>query len=396
MKRKIAIAAVLMVCAPLLAIEGEIGPTNNHWGTGGNVASPVTVEGVVTVPVGQVLTIEAGTQIQGSFGIEVQGNIIVLGTKAGRVSFNQNVSLTGVQGARFEFADFNASTLDCGTSGVTLKFCRFTGGLDQLTLNSCTFTVENSIFSGAEQSAFRITGGSGTVKNCDSYTTNASTVHFLLAGSTALTITNCILSEGTYGIFTTEAQSMVTVKYSILKALVQIYGQPNTVTTGAGVQSGVAPLFVNAAAGDFHLQGISPGVDAGDPADAFVNEPEGGGGRIDIGAYGNTDEATKKVGVESPALPSAALFSLAASPNPFTARGNISFSLSRAGRVTLAVYGADGTLAKVLAEGDFTPGFHSVSWDGTNARGFALPSGPYFCRLNCGKNTLTQRLNLLR
>ena len=51
------------------------------------------------------------------------------------------------------------------------------------------------------------------------------------------------------------------------------------------------PLFVNAAAGDFHLQMSSPAIDAGDPLDDYSSEPENNGDRINMGMYGNTAEA---------------------------------------------------------------------------------------------------------
>ncbi len=51
------------------------------------------------------------------------------------------------------------------------------------------------------------------------------------------------------------------------------------------------PHFVDPAGGDFHLQSWSPCVDAGDPASSFTNEPGPNGGRINMGAYGNTPEA---------------------------------------------------------------------------------------------------------
>lgn len=53
----------------------------------------------------------------------------------------------------------------------------------------------------------------------------------------------------------------------------------------------VDPLFVDAANDDFHLQSASAAIDAGDPADAFDREPFPNGGRINVGAYGNTAEA---------------------------------------------------------------------------------------------------------
>ncbi len=48
------------------------------------------------------------------------------------------------------------------------------------------------------------------------------------------------------------------------------------------------PQFVDAAAGDVHLVAGSPGVDAGDPASPYGNEPEPNGCRVNMGAWGNT------------------------------------------------------------------------------------------------------------
>ncbi|MDP2897092.1 MAG: right-handed parallel beta-helix repeat-containing protein [bacterium] len=52
------------------------------------------------------------------------------------------------------------------------------------------------------------------------------------------------------------------------------------------------PDFVCPQVGDFHLMALSPCIDAGDPASDFSNEPEPNGRRINMGAYGNTPEAT--------------------------------------------------------------------------------------------------------
>jgi len=52
------------------------------------------------------------------------------------------------------------------------------------------------------------------------------------------------------------------------------------------------PYFVDGANGDYHLKTYSPCIDAGDPSSDFSKEPQPNGGRINMGAYGNTPEAT--------------------------------------------------------------------------------------------------------
>ncbi len=52
------------------------------------------------------------------------------------------------------------------------------------------------------------------------------------------------------------------------------------------------PLFVSLADDDYRLQPGSTSIDSGDPASDFSLEPEPNGGRVNLGAYGNTPLAT--------------------------------------------------------------------------------------------------------
>jgi len=54
------------------------------------------------------------------------------------------------------------------------------------------------------------------------------------------------------------------------------------------------PYFADAEGGDYHLLSWSPCIDGGDPASDFSKEPQPNGGRINMGAYGNTPEAACK------------------------------------------------------------------------------------------------------
>ncbi|MHC4575439.1 MAG: choice-of-anchor Q domain-containing protein [Planctomycetota bacterium] len=71
----------------------------------------------------------------------------------------------------------------------------------------------------------------------------------------------------------------------------QIYGDASV--SYSDVQAGCPGLFVDAASGDFHLSPGSPAIDAGHPLTDWSNEPWPNGGRVNMGAYGNTKEATR-------------------------------------------------------------------------------------------------------
>lgn len=64
------------------------------------------------------------------------------------------------------------------------------------------------------------------------------------------------------------------------------------------------PYFTDVSAGDYRLKDYSRCIDAGDPNDPFALEPNGGGGRINIGMYGNTpNAATASVDSDGDGLP---------------------------------------------------------------------------------------------
>jgi hypothetical protein len=87
--------------------------------------------------------------------------------------------------------------------------------------------------------------------------------------------------------------------YAIVYSITHEAGQGNFVAD---------PLFANAAAGDYHLRSMqgrytpggwvmdamsSPAIDAGDPASDYSLESQPNGGRVNLGAFGNTAEASR-------------------------------------------------------------------------------------------------------
>jgi len=121
----------------------------------------------------------------------------------------------------------------------------------------------------------------------------------LFVQGSKVTIQNCI--------FWNNGKDFETINDGATAVLTVTYTLTQQGYTGTGNISS-NPLFANAASGDFHLQSKggrynngqwvidathSPAIDAGNPSTAFSNEPMPNGGRVNLGRYGNTNEASK-------------------------------------------------------------------------------------------------------
>ncbi len=81
-------------------------------------------------------------------------------------------------------------------------------------------------------------------------------------------------------------------------------------------------------------------------------------------------------------------------PNPFNPATTIRYDLPEASNVKLMVFNIMGQLVKTLVEGEETPGFKSVRWEGQNDSGVAVSSGIYFLRLEVGQQKFSRRILL--
>ncbi len=120
----------------------------------------------------------------------------------------------------------------------------------------------------------------------------------LIEDSSVIAIRNAIFWNNTGSAFATLTGGSYTISYSITS------------------ESGTGNLFANplfaAAPSDYHLRSMhgrytpggwvndaatSPAIDAGDPASDHSLESQPNGGRINLGAYGNTAEASRSLGM---------------------------------------------------------------------------------------------------
>jgi len=68
-------------------------------------------------------------------------------------------------------------------------------------------------------------------------------------------------------------------------------------------------------------------------------------------------------------------------PNPFDGGTSIGFTLHSAGSVELQIFSITGQLVTTVCDSHMDKGAHSLSWNGRDAHGRALPNGIYFYRL---------------
>jgi len=86
-------------------------------------------------------------------------------------------------------------------------------------------------------------------------------------------------------------------------------------------------------------------------------------------------------GNEENALPSSSL-SVFASPNPFSNELSVSYTVSKAGPVSVAIYNLKGQKVQTLSSADKANGTYSLSWNGKDANGQPAASGVYLIRVS--------------
>jgi len=83
-------------------------------------------------------------------------------------------------------------------------------------------------------------------------------------------------------------------------------------------------------------------------------------------------------------------------PNPFNPSTTIAFSLPEESLVRLDIFNIKGQLVKNLLDSEMPMGLHSVVWNGRDMNNMAVSSGVYFYRISSFKNTITNKMLLMK
>lgn len=79
-------------------------------------------------------------------------------------------------------------------------------------------------------------------------------------------------------------------------------------------------------------------------------------------------------------------------PNPFNSNTIIPFYLKNTNLVQLTIYNLKGELIAKLTDDYFTPGYHSITWNGCDQYGQLSPTGIYFAEIRVQGRTQTRKM----
>ena len=254
------------------------------------------------------------------YSVAMDGNIVVIGASSGKDDTGNSTGstylfdlTTGEQLVKFTASDGRAydnfggsvaidgnnvvvgatyGSNDAGdSSGVAYTFQGITKSEPKLI--NCIVTKNSA----AEGGGIKVLDGSASVIN-STLTANIADSNGggINVENSDLLIGNSILWENTAAsgdaVYLCE-NSVVTINYSDAEGgETGIYDPCEGVMWGNG-NIDEDPLFVAPDSNDLHLLPDSSCIDAGDPCSLWENEPWPNGARVNIGAYGNTIEATR-------------------------------------------------------------------------------------------------------
>ncbi len=117
---------------------------------------------------------------------------------------------------------------------------------------------------------------------------------------------------------------------------------------------------------------------------------------VPLPAYTDVTVSVRADTTHISAVPAAVATGLAAHPNPFNPRTEISFELQHEASCRLSIFDVRGREIAVLLDDMLQAGRQAVVWDGRDAAGRSVPSGMYLVGLRAGAYSEARKLLLAR
>ncbi|NQU84145.1 MAG: IPT/TIG domain-containing protein [Mariniphaga sp.] len=270
--------------------------------------SPYLINGMVTVPFGDSLVIDPGVVLKFKAGdgiIEVKGILIAKGTHEQPITFTRQ----GTEGY------WNCIYLSNKDANSVLEYCtiEYAGNWNgAIIIYNPNPKLTNLVIINNKYSGIYANESSPEIRNCIVAFNKREGIYLRGEhyGDTIKIINNTIVGNGDEGLWAYQSKCLVKncilwgnaesffISYNTLVSysLVQEDVLPDfngRLIIGEGLIYNLDPQFTDLNNLDFHLKPNSPGIDQGNPDSDFENEPEENGNRVNLGAYGNTVEATQ-------------------------------------------------------------------------------------------------------
>ena len=191
--------------------------------------------------------------------------------------------------------------------------------------------------------------------------------------------------------------TLFTGPYKVDAIILDTFGILNDSLYYAINSTGFTPVTHDSVHGDTHYwYSIPYTASLGDSIKYYVAATDSAMNRQTSGSYAfrvaetGIEEAQTDIG--APTL----FYFYPITPNPFIKQTVIRYSITGPSKASLKIYNSLGTLVTTLADEYHHAGIHSRHWDGRDARGRAVASGIYFCRLDVEGRSQVDRLILLK
>ncbi len=267
--------------------------------------SPYYVNGKLTIPLEDSLIIDPGIELKftSHASFSVKGKLIAIG------SSEEPITFTAQETDEYWWG------IDLLNTGVnsSLEYCNIHYASTAITSNNPNPLFPHLIITHNYGSGIYAKESSPEIRNCIiafnhdrgiylgedhwGYTIKISNSSIVGNGDEGLEayrakceVTDCIFWNNKKSFYVSGDNA--DVSYSLVEEdiLPDYYGR---LIAGEGMIYHFDPQFVDSDNLDFHLKPTSPGIDQGDPDSDWSNEPEENGDRVNLGAYGNTNEATQ-------------------------------------------------------------------------------------------------------